>query len=90
MRPGWAFVFERKEGGQWTQVDRLSKPGPRANELFGLRIAFDGDTVLAGLIDTEASVVQEAASGAAFSYVVPVEPPPPPTATRRGRLQWRG
>ena len=75
---GVAFVFERKEGGQWTQVDRLNKPGPRANELFGLRIAFDGDTVLAGLIDTEASVVQEAASGAAFSYVVPVEPPPPP------------
>ncbi len=75
---GAAYVFERRENGQGTQVTNLTRQNPARNDAFGGRIGFGGDKVVVGIVDTDFSIVEQAAGGAAFVFTVPVTPPPPP------------
>ena len=75
---GAAYIFERINGGSWNQVAKLNRDNPGRNEAFGSRIGFGGTSVVAGIVDTDFSVVEQAAGGTALVFTVPVTPPPPP------------
>ena len=47
---GAAYIFERNQGGaeQWAQVQKLTASDAAANNLFGISVAIDGDTVVVG------------------------------------------
>ncbi len=59
---GTADLF-RREGGLWTHVARLLPSDGRDLDQFGIRVAIDGDTVVAGAV-------------APFRVVGPVVVPP--------------
>ncbi len=45
---GAAYVFERDESGEWTEVAKLFQPEPDENDDFGWAVDLDVDTALVG------------------------------------------
>ena len=77
---GAAYVFERKENGQWTQVAKLHLENPGRQQAFGTRVAISGDKVVSRMTDfLEFGTTSDRAIGGGVSiFRVPVSPPPPP------------
>src|SRR5262245_27657901 len=63
---GQAYVFERQESGEWTEVARLRAPGGHKNDHFGSGVAVAGDLLVVGASALE---VAPDRTGAAFVYL---------------------
>lgn len=48
---GAVYTFERGQGGDWAQSAKLSPPVIRSDNYFGVSLAIDGDTIVAGTHD---------------------------------------
>ncbi|MCH7489034.1 MAG: FG-GAP repeat protein, partial [Chloroflexi bacterium] len=50
VEAGAAYIFQRDEGGQdnWGEVTKLTASDAQAGDLFGIRVALSGDTVVVG------------------------------------------
>ncbi len=78
LAAGAAYVFERREDGQWSQVAKLQLENPSGQQGFGGRIALGGDKVVGGILDFSDAPSVSATGSGAFAFQVPVSPPPPP------------
>lgn len=65
---GAAYVFKR-DGGQWTQQQKLLAPTPTAYERFGAAVAIDGDFVAIGALGQDRYVRKGADNDRGSVYV---------------------
>jgi hypothetical protein len=63
---GAVYVFVRT-GTEWTQQQKLLSPDPVEKQYFGLKVAVEGDTLLAGAQYTDAQDIKE--SGSVYVFV---------------------
>ena len=61
---GSAYVFVR-DAGTWTEQDKLVASDPGTNDLFGRRVAIDGDTIVVGVRQEDQ---QGSNAGAAYVF----------------------
>jgi len=64
-RSGAVYVFDRSLG-MWTEQQRLTPPIPEAGDHFGMTVAVDGDTLVAGAFNGRVFVFKRA--GGVWSY----------------------
>lgn len=91
LRAGSVYVFERS-GTTWSHSQTLSSPLPQqAWEAFGVSVAVDGDVIVVGAVDRDASGVTDAGaayvferSGSAWSFTSSLAVPAPAASDKLG------
>ncbi len=82
LSAGAAYVFERKDGEQWSQIAKLQLENPLERQGFGRRVSMSGGKVAASLTDISTgaggTLAGQPTGGSAFTFEVPVTSPPPP------------